>query len=218
MTKLDHLVIAADTLEQGVAYVEQELGVTLPFGGVHPQMGTHNHLTKLSDELFLEIIAVNRNGNSPNGPRWFNFDDPHHADVLRKSPRLVAWVVNTDDIFRLLRGSACSLGTPEAISRGDLSWHFALPSDGRLLAGGLLPYILQWSSTKHPAAAMADVGLKLKSLTVYHTKPKWLGNMLSSIDAKGLIEIRASSNTAKPSLHAVFDTPMGERELRSYHL
>jgi hypothetical protein len=46
-TRIDHLVIGASSLDQGVAYVEAVLGATMPFGGVHLQMGTHNHLMPL---------------------------------------------------------------------------------------------------------------------------------------------------------------------------
>ena len=38
--QLDDLVIAADTLEQGVDYIESVLGVKMPVGGKHPLMAT----------------------------------------------------------------------------------------------------------------------------------------------------------------------------------
>jgi hypothetical protein len=40
MTELDHIVVAADTLEHGLAYIEAILGVEMPRGGAHPRMGT----------------------------------------------------------------------------------------------------------------------------------------------------------------------------------
>ena len=58
-TVIDHLVIAAETLEQGAEYVLKMLGVDIPFGGVHPKMGTHNLLMQLGNTLFLEVIAIN---------------------------------------------------------------------------------------------------------------------------------------------------------------
>ncbi|MEO7742546.1 MAG: VOC family protein [Usitatibacter sp.] len=45
--ELDHLVIAAATLEEGVRYVEAQLGVTMGPGGKHATMGTHNRLLSL---------------------------------------------------------------------------------------------------------------------------------------------------------------------------
>ena len=44
---LDHLVVAADTLDQGAAYVRDRLGVSPAGGGTHVAMGTHNRVLKL---------------------------------------------------------------------------------------------------------------------------------------------------------------------------
>ena len=45
---LDHLVVAADTLEQGVAWCEATLGVRPSAGGQHVFMGTHNRVLDIS--------------------------------------------------------------------------------------------------------------------------------------------------------------------------
>ena len=42
--RLDHLVVTAPVLAEGVAWVETTLGVKMEAGGQHPQMGTHNAL------------------------------------------------------------------------------------------------------------------------------------------------------------------------------
>lgn len=214
-TRLDHLVIAAHSLAQGVAWVRQQLGVTLPFGGEHPKMGTHNHLARLGDDIFLELIAINPAGNQPQRPRWFNLDDPHLQARLKKSPRLISWVVNTGNMEGLLKGAQCSFGTPEPITRGDLSWHFALPSDGRIFGGGLLPYLIQWHAEEHPAGRMAEVGLRLKSLTAYHTNPDWLLEMLAAIGADRLVAVKKASPDEPQRLSARLDTPGGEVVLSS---
>ena len=57
---LDHLVVAAATLAEGVAWCERTLGVTPGPGGRHPLFGTHNRLLKIESEAFalayLDII------------------------------------------------------------------------------------------------------------------------------------------------------------------
>jgi hypothetical protein len=68
--RFDHLVIGAASLAQGVDWVEAELGVTLPPGGTHPRMGTHNRLTAVGPASFLEIIAVDPAAEPPPRPRW----------------------------------------------------------------------------------------------------------------------------------------------------
>jgi hypothetical protein len=45
--ELDHIVIGAATLEDGVRFVKQKLGVDIPPGGKHPLMSTHNHVMQL---------------------------------------------------------------------------------------------------------------------------------------------------------------------------
>ncbi|MEL6648491.1 MAG: VOC family protein, partial [Pseudomonadota bacterium] len=44
MLELDHLAIAAETLEDGREAVEAALGVSLQPGGQHAHFGTHNLL------------------------------------------------------------------------------------------------------------------------------------------------------------------------------
>ena len=60
--QLDHLVIAAASLADGVQWCERTLGVTPGPGGVHPLMGTHNRLLSLVSpgfpNAYLEIIAI----------------------------------------------------------------------------------------------------------------------------------------------------------------
>ncbi len=58
MLQLDHLSIIAPSLADGVAHVRACLDIDVPYGRVHPDMGTHNHLLRLGDDVYLEIIAV----------------------------------------------------------------------------------------------------------------------------------------------------------------
>ena len=60
MAKVDHLVVMADSLDQGVAWCEAVLGVTPGPGGEHPLMGTHNRLLRVDSAAFplayLEVM------------------------------------------------------------------------------------------------------------------------------------------------------------------
>ena len=79
-TEIDHLVVVADSLDQGVAWCKATLGVVPGPGGKHAFMGTHNRLLNLSSPAFpacyLEIIAIDPNALPPSRPRWFGMDDP----------------------------------------------------------------------------------------------------------------------------------------------
>jgi hypothetical protein len=214
-TKLDHIVIAADNLAQGTAYVREWLGVDIPYGGVHEKMGTHNHIMQLGDDIFLEVIAINPDIDAPERPRWFGLDDPFVRRQIAEQPVLLSWVVNTNNIEKFLGGASFSFGKAELLSRNNLSWHFALPDDGRILAGGMLPYAIEWHTDVHPATNMTDCGCRFQGLEIYHSHPTWLQSVLQSIDAEGLVKIRTIPKNTAPYLVAHIDTPKGVKELRS---
>lgn len=211
----DHLVIGALTLDQGVEYVKKHLGIQLPFGGCHPQMGTHNCVARLSATTFLEIIAIDPEGSAPEQPRWFGLDDPHLRQRLSRSPCLLTWVVNCRDITSILEGPEISFGIPRAISRGELRWYFGVPDDGRLIAGGILPYIISWQNNPHPAAKMAESKCHLLGLTIRTPFVDWTARQLEKIGALSLVDLTSAPPGSTPSLLAALETPAGERLLDS---
>lgn len=214
-THLDHLVIGASTLEKGIRYVTEQLGVEIPLGGRHAKMGTHNCLTKLGDSMFLEVIAIDPKGTRPLRPRWFGLDDSLVQRSLAEQPQLLTWVVNTDNIETILTRSEMSFGTAESISRGELNWYFGIPDDGRLLAGGMLPYIISWQVEEHPAKKMADTGCRLIGLKLYTPITEWICKQLVSIGASSLIDVIKLPPNALPYLQAEIKTPLGVKILSS---
>ena len=97
--QIDHLVVAAATLDEGVAWCEATLGVVPGPGGQHPLMGTHNRLLGLGGERFarcyFEIIAIDPAAvpaRARHQRRWFDLDDPVlQAALAKDGPRLVHW-------------------------------------------------------------------------------------------------------------------------------
>jgi hypothetical protein len=216
-SKIDHIVVGASSLEEGVRYVKRMLGVNIPYGGEHIKMGTHNHLMQLGNDTFFEVIAVNEKIAPPNRPRWYGLDDPYIRQCLERQPSLLTWVVNTGNIDELMRHSTFSLGESELISRGNLSWYFGLPEDGRLLAGGLLPYAIEWHADVHPSKGMADLGCSIQSLEISHPYPVWLKSALKSIGTFPLVKINELAANEVPYLSVEIDTPSGKVTLQSEH-
>jgi hypothetical protein len=214
-TAVDHLAVGARTLEEGVNFIRHELGVEIPPGGVHPHMGTHNHLMRLGENMFLEVLAINPEGASPTQPRWFGLDDPAVRHSIARQPRLLTWVANTTDLAAATAGAALDYGTVNQLSRGDLRWSFALPEDGRLLAAGMLPYLMQWSCEVHPSSGMAERDCELKSITLRHANSEWLGVQLRSIAAADLVHIETIPVGSEPEIVACVATPGGEKYLSS---
>lgn len=208
-TKLDHIVIAAATLEQGVAFVREQLGVEIPKGGEHPLMATHNHVMQLGNEAFVEVIAINPEGVRPERPRWFGLDDPAIQASLIQQPRLLTWVVNTDELVDLQARLSFDLGVITPVTRGKLNWLFAIPGDGRLLASGMLPNAMQWQTSEHPSLKMADLQCRLHALNIYHPYPQWFSSMLGELNASELVVVHALQGNAAPYMTAEIETPNG---------
>jgi len=153
---LDHLVIAAATLEQGEDHLERLLGVRPQRGGNHVAMGTHNSLLKLGAKTYLEVIAIDPEASPPKRPRWFALDSGAMRDALVEMPRLIHWVVRTDDIDAARRVSPIVLGPARPMERGAFRWRITIPDDGRLPGEGLVPTLIQWSDARHPTDTMQE--------------------------------------------------------------
>jgi hypothetical protein len=159
MRSLDHLVLAARTLDEGAAYVRDRLGIETTAGGKHVAMGTHNRVMSLGNGIYLEVIAIDPEGQAPSRPRWFGLDEPATQRLLAKGPALMHWVERTDDLAGEARRSADDVEIL-AFERGPYRWRMALTRDGSLPGRGLRPTLIQWDGT-HPAVAMPDCSCNL---------------------------------------------------------
>lgn len=166
---LDHLVIAAATLEEGVRHVEERLGVAMGPGGKHATMGTHNRLLSLGPGRFLEVIAIDPDAPPPGRPRWFTLDAPATRARLANGPFFIHWVVRSDDIARSLAAIAAQPVEVLALSRGDYRWRIGVPADGGLANDGITPTVIQWES-RQPAEALAESGCRLERLELHHAQ------------------------------------------------
>ena len=218
-TRIDHLAIGAANLSQGVAYIKTCLGVDIPYGGNHVDMGTHNHLMQLGDQVYLELMAINPDVEPPERPRWFGLENAYIRRQLEQQPTLLTWVVSTDNLEELLQQAQTqakfSFGQSELMSRGDIRWCFGIPDDGRLLAGGIVPYVMEWKTDIHPPSNLADLGCQFQRLEIYHPHPTWLRSVLGAIGAAELATIQALPPNSPPYLVAHIDTPRGLVALRS---
>ena len=211
MPVLDHLAVVAPTLAEGVAHVRASLDLDIPEGGRHPEMGTRNHLLRLGEALFLEVIAVDPEAPPPDRPRWFGLDE---ADAVRadweSGRRLRAFVARTNDLDGALARRPGLFGSASRMSRGTLSWRFALRGDGALPMDGLLPCLMDWGSTGHPARTMPDLGARLVQFRVAHPEPARAAELYRDL---GLID--APEIAAGPALRftAEIATPSGLRTL-----
>jgi hypothetical protein len=215
--QLDHLVIAARTLEEGVSFIAGKLGVEMTEGGAHPLMRTHNRLLNLWGGAYLEVIAINPDAAAVEMPRarLFALDDPAWRARLASGPQLVHWVARMDRPKLLERWQA---QYPERIApvvpmtRGANSWTLTVPSDGSFPAwqgagDGLLPSLIQWDTPGHPSASLPETGIALKSLTAFHSRAHLLSEQLAWLGGSHLISVEVTDGA--PVLVAQFELPDG---------
>lgn len=172
----DHLVVAARTLDEGVAWCEATLGVLPLAGGKHPTMATHNRLLALSSarfaRMYLEIIAIDPDAPPPARARWFDLDALDMRRAIATSPKLVHWVARTNDIdagIFALRAAGYELGTAVTAERmtphGLLRWQIALRDDGCRAAAGAVPLLIEWGDV-HPCDALPESGVSVEQIAI----------------------------------------------------
>lgn len=221
-TRIDHLVVAADTLAQGEAWCQATLGVAPGPGGQHPLMGTHNRLLRIATvdhpRAYCEIIAPDPAvPAAPTGRRrWFDLDDGRVRQQLRDGPRLLHWVAQVPDLQAAVDALAAQdidrgriLAASRMTPRGLLQWQITVRDDGQRLFDGCLPTLIAWGDT-HPAAGMPDSGVSLHRVAVRHPRADALRRALAAI---GLAQVEVRDG--EPALCATLFTPRGPVRLAS---
>ena len=203
-SEIDHLVIASADLDQGSAWALDRLGVEPRPGGKHATMGTHNRLLKLGPRTYLELIAIDPDAGAPAHPRWFDLDNPDVRVRAAQAPFLMTWVAATTDIFDAV-ARVPALGEVTRFPRDAFAWRFALPADGRLTGGGVLPAVIQWDGD-HPAASLPDSGCTLLSLDLAHPAATAIVPLFRALKLMGPVDLKPGPRT----LGARMRTPRGE--------
>ena len=198
--ELDHIAVAAETLEEGRAFIEDALGVRLQRGGKHARFGTHNMLLGLEDGLYLEVIAIDPDAVAPGRPRWFDLDR------FEGPPKIGNWICRTsslDDATEMFPEA----GKPLRMTRDDLVWHMAVPETGILPFDDCFPALMAWGNIAHPTTRLPPSGCRLRRLTIQHPDADDLQRVLG----ESLRDMRVVFKTGAPRISAIFDTPSGTK-------
>ena len=229
--EVDHLVIAARSLDEGVQWCEATLGVVPGPGGTHPLMGTHNRLLALGGpggdgafaRSYLEILAIEPGKTAARGEgkhRWFDLDDPSmQAGLARHGPRLIHFVARVPDVIAATQALAHE---PTHLDRGEvieasrdtpagrLAWQITVRGDGQRLFYGALPTLIQWGPV-HPIDSMPPSPLRLTALAATHPRVDTLEMALARIGLQDTLALQSGA----PNLMATFETPRGTVTLES---
>ena len=227
MAQLDHLVIMANSLDEGVAWCEATLGVTPGPGGEHPLMGTHNRLLRIDSDAFprayLELIAINSEADyahQTRAKRWFDMDNGLvRARVVQNGPQLIHWVASVANIsgaVQTLAAQGIDRGSAIEASRmtpsGLLQWQITVRDDGQRLFDGCLPTLIQWGDV-HPTDSMPQSGVALQALQVAHPAADKLQAALNSVGIVDIVDVAVHNAPAR--ITAIFQTPKGTVKLVS---
>lgn len=203
---LDHLVLAAATLADGIEYLAEIAGVTAHPGGKHVAMGTHNALVRLSERTFLEILAIDPEGSKPSRPRWFDLDNIALQAELTERPRLIHWVVRTTGIESVARACPVALGNVHPMARGAYRWRITIPDDGTLPAKGVVPTLIEWDVPQHPAESLPKSNVSLATIAASHPEPALIRAALASLGQEGNLPVTYDRDAR---LGAMLRTPRG---------
>ncbi len=204
--ELDHLVVAAATLADGIDYVAALTGATPQPGGRHVAMGTHNALLRLGARTYLEIIAIDPDGAKPSRRRWFDLDDAALQAELTEKPRLVHWVARTADVERTAAACPLALGAVLPFERGNFRWRITVPEDGGRPARGVVPALIQWDVPFHPADRLPASGVSIVQFAATHSDPAPVRAALAALGLEDALHVTYDRETR---LAAMLRTPRG---------
>jgi len=166
-TALDHLIVGASSLADGVDYVAKVTGATPRRGGRHVAMGTHNALLRLGDRVYLEVLAIDPEGQKPARARWFDLDDTAVQAELAVHP----------------------------FERGAYRWRITMPDDGKRPATGLLPALIQWDVAAHPADALPQSGVSIAGIAGAHPDPATIRAALAALGLAEALSLSRDRHT-----------------------
>ncbi|MFC5064173.1 VOC family protein [Actinomycetospora atypica] len=198
---VDHLVVGTASLEPGVQWLADRLGVAPAGRGRHHRYGTHNALWNLDGGTYLELIAVDPEAPDPGRPRWFGLDR------FSGPPRLVHWVLRRPDLDAPW---AAEHGRPTPLTRDHLAWTLTVPDDGGLPVdgSGVWPSLIAWDGA-HPSDGLDDAGLALDRLVLSTPAADSLRARLVAAGLVGHLGNRVTVTPGPVALRAELRTPGG---------
>lgn len=208
---VDHLVWGVADLDAGVEEMARRTGVRPAAGGRHPGWGTANALLSLGPRTYLEVIGPDPEAGRPaeeavEKPLPFGL-----AAVAPGAGRLLGWAAAVEGLEERVeesRRNGYDPGDAVAMSRRRpdgslLSWHLALPPDASLREGGIVPFLIDWQESPHPAEETPAAG-RLLELSGEHPWPAEAAGLLTALG----VELSLTPGP-RPRLVARLETPAG---------
>lgn len=202
--EFDHIVVAAEHLDEAVEYIETSLGIEMYQGGQHLRYGTHNAVAAIGQGCYIEAIARDYDVPNPQGARWFDLDR------FQGAPRVITWACRVMDIQTVLPRVPASAGPAVDMQRGGFEWKINVARSGRMLHDGAFPQLLEWRAGGHPCDRLPDPQAILSRLVIMHPNASSVTMTLPELTKDHRIEIISGPEVA---FRADFDTPLGPKAL-----
>ncbi len=175
MLHLDHILYAVPDLAKGMGDFERLTGVRPAYGGRHAQLGTHNALVSLGDDVYLELIAPDPDQRVPVADMIFDIGKV-------TAPKIMTWAVRATDIQALgakIRLAGIEDGSRITADGTKLEWKTAGIAECNDTSG-IVPFVIQWGDTPHPART-APRGCVLLQLSATHPSPQQFRKLFSRL-------------------------------------
>jgi hypothetical protein len=205
LSRIDHIILGINDLQQGIAELERLTGVRAVFGGAHPGRGTQNALIALGGEHYLEILAPNPEDRAGS----------ESSEGLQALTALtpIGWAARTHDMTALeldLRSRGVQIGETRPGARN-------LPDGSRLAwktlgfppsASSLLPFFIEWDPAGAHPSSTSPGGCRLTGFALEDPAPDALRE---SLRAAGLpVEVREGK---EPRIRVALACAKGNVEL-----
>ena len=171
---LDHVILAINDLEKGIAEFAAVTGVTPIVGGEHPGRGTRNALVSLGEGAYLEILAPGAGITNPD------------SIIPYRSLTVGGWALRParlDQALEALRAGGLGPVGPQAGSRrkpdgGLLEWR---TGGARGPGLGLAPFLIEWSPASAHPSSTSPAGCRLLGIEVRERDPEPLRKYLEAV-------------------------------------
>nr|WP_238528011.1 VOC family protein [Aquimarina agarivorans] len=202
--RIDHIVYTVFDLDAAIQFFTKKIGVTPIFGGYHKNQGTKNALINLSDECYLEILAIDNTNTSIKPPRWMGVDVLKKNQITRFALKSKA-LKKESKILKLYdsKMGIISNGLRQTSNGNILKWELTLPLPKPEVE--IFPFLIDWSGSKtHPSLQLPQMDCKLIKFYGTHPNPKKFDRLFEMLDFS--IQIKKDK---KISLQMILDTPKG---------
>jgi len=199
--RIDHVIVAINDLEKGIAKFEELTGVKPVVGGEHPGRGTHNALVSIGEHTYLEIISPRKNLESA---------EKKISEYMQKYEELtpIGWAVTTSDPNGS-RGLVAALDLPTSeIQDGSrvkpdgtkLEWRTFAIREGF----SIIPFFINWGENSAHPSTTSPKGVKLVGFSLASPEPDKLSALIKELG----LDVKVSKGDEKVSLE--LDTPNGK--------